>query len=433
MRGISLLKFLVVTVVIGALASVAYFGTTIFNNTIGAKGVRQGLDVKGGSYIVFQPQVNKELSPQQWKNDLDSAKQVIRNRLSNKGIFDANVTADPQSKRLIVEIPGETNTQKAEDEIGKTAKLQFVGPNGEVIAEGNDIVNAQSEKSTDQMTGQSKWVVTLEFSAKAATKFADATERIAKLAPQGNNFIAILLDGKPTSNELPPRVSNRIDGGRAEISGGDFTQKSTEELAALIRSGSLPFSLKAVQSEGIGPTLGQQALKVSIEAGMVAFAIICAFMLVLYRLPGIVAAISLISYVSLTVIILSAVKIPLTLPGIAGIILSVGMAVDANIIIYERVKEELRSGKTLRGAVELGFKRAFSTILDANITTVIVGVVLYALGTGPIQGFAVTLTLGVILSFFSAITLTRFLLIQIMGLGLRQTWLYGYKGGKINA
>ena len=278
MEGTNLFKFLAVTLVIGTLASAAYFGTNIFNNKTVSKEVQQETDekgvvsktpdsklvkevrqehgIKGGVYIVLQPEVSKELSPQQLENNMYVAKQVIRNRLSNKGIFDANVTTDTNN-RLIVEIPGERNIQKVQEEIGKMAKLQFVGPDGEVIVEGNDIVNAQSERSFDSMTGQFKWVVTVDFSSQAAVKFADATERISKLSPQGKNYIAILLNGKPTSNDLPPRVSSRIDGGKAEISGEDFTLKSTEELVALIRSGSLPFSLKVIQAEVIEPTLDQ--------------------------------------------------------------------------------------------------------------------------------------------------------------------------------
>lgn len=434
MRGISLSKFLVVSLVIGILSYLAYSGITLFHNSktgqtlsMGAKNVRQGLDIQGGVYIVYQPETDKTITPEQ----MNSAKEVIRKRLDSQALYDANVTVDQTNNRLIVEIPGEKDAQKAVKDIGRTAKLQFRDSDNNVIIEGNDIVDAQSEyQSGSSALQKAGWVVTLKFSPQAAAKFADATDRVSKLTAQNKNYISIYLDDVLLQS---PSVNQRIDGGSAYIEGPDYTSQSTKEDAALIRSGALPFSLTAVQVDGIGPTLGQQALNISIYAGTIAFVLVCIFMLLWYRLPGLVANVALVAYVAITILILSALKIALTLPGIAGIILSVGMAVDANIIIFERVKEELRAGKTLRGAVEIGFKRAFSTILDANVTTIIVGLVLYILGTGPIKGFAVTLTLGVLLSFISAITLTRYLLLQVMGLGLKHTWLYGYKGGAVNA
>lgn len=434
MKGMSLAKLLTLTLIIGLLGYVAYKGAVPYTDpktkqsfTIGSKYIRQGLDLQGGIYIVYQPQTDKPVTV----SDMFSAKEVIRKRLDSKGLFDANVTIDNANNRLIVEIPGETNAEKAVADIGKTAKLQFKDPDGKVIVEGNDIVDAQSDYAGGGNTLKNGgWVVTLKFSPEAAQKFAEATDRVSKLSAQNKDYISIYLDDKLLSS---PTVKERIDGGSAIIEGKDYTAESTKADAALIRSGSLPFSLKDIQVEAIGPTLGQKALYISLQAGLIAFGLVCIFMLLWYRLPGIVADIALVAYIAVIVIILSALKISLTLPGIAGIILSVGMAVDANILIFERLKEELRAGKTLRGAVDIGFKRAFKTIVDANITTIIVGVVLFTLGTGPIQGFAVTLTLGVLLSFLSAITLTRYLLIQVMGLGLKHTWLYGYKGGMINA
>ncbi len=427
MRGISLAKIAAVILVIGLLSYLAYSGIVLFNNpakgqalTLGAEHIRQGLDLKGGVYIVYQPDTDKEITPQQ----MDSAKEVIQKRLDSKALFDSNVIVDSTNNRLIVEIPGETNAQKAVQDIGKTAKLQFRDSDGNVVIEGNDIVDAGYEKNENR----AGWKVTLKFSSKAAGKFAEATGRVSQL-PDDKNRIGIYLDEVMISN---PSVSGRIDGGSAEIT-GDFTADEAKETASLIRSGALPFSLKPVQVEGIGPILGQQALNISIKAGMIAFVLVCIYMIAWYRLSGIVASFALTAYVAVTIIILSGAQIALTLPGIAGIILSVGMAVDANILIFERVKEELRAGKTLRGAVELGFKRAFTTIVDANITTMIVGALLFLLGTGPIRGFAITLMLGVALSFLSAITLTRYMLVQTMGLGLRQPWLYGNKGGAVNA
>jgi preprotein translocase subunit SecD len=430
MKGISLAKFLAVALVISLLGYVAYAGVALFKTaknkegfTVGSKYVRQGLDLKGGVYIVYQPETTAQITTAQ----MDSAKQVIRNRLDIKGLYDSTVTVDSVNNRLIVEIPGETSAQKAVSEIGRTAKLQFRDMDGNVIVEGSDIVDATSDN-----VGGGKWVVSLKFTPQASAKFSDATGRIAGLKAQNKNYIQIFLDQTMISNAS---VNQRIDSEGAIIEGGDFTAQSTKDLADLIRSGALPFKLSPVQVEGIGPSLGQKALFISVTAGAVAFAIVAVFMLLFYRLPGLVADIALIGYVALTIIILSGLKIPLTLPGIAGIILSVGMAVDANIIIFERVKEELRSGKTLRGAVDIGFKRALKPIVDANLTTIITATVLFFLGTGPIRGFALTLGLGVVLSFFTAITLTRYMLVQVMSLGLKHKWLYGHHviGGEVNA
>jgi len=432
MKGMSLAKLLALTLIICLLGYLAYSGAVLFYDsktkqsvTIGSKYVRQGLDLRGGVYIVYEPQTDKSVT----LDELDSAKGVIRKRLDNKGLFDANVTVDNANNRIIVEIPGETDPQKAVRDIGQTAKLQFKDSSGKVIIEGNDIVDAGSDLNSNSNSLQKAgWVVTLKFSQQAGVKFADETDRISKIA-EPKNTISIYLDDKSISTAS---VSKRIDGGSAIIEGGDFTSDSTKELAALIRSGALPFSLKDIQVEAIGPTLGQQALVISLQAGALAFILVCIFMLVWYRLPGIVANIALVAYIAITILILSASKITLTLPGIAGIILSVGMAVDANILIFERLKEELKAGKTLRGAVDAGFKRALKPIVDSNITTTIVSLVLIIFGTGPIQGFGVTLLIGVVLSFFSAITLSRYLLIQMMGLGFKHTWLYGYKGGIVN-
>lgn len=429
MQGKSLAKLLGIILIIGILGYIAYVGVKPFNREefgIGAKYIRQGLDLKGGVFVVYQPQLEpgKVPTPEQ----MNSAKAVIRKRLDSRGLMDANVTVDTNN-RLIVEIPGIKDTQEAIEYIGKTAKLQFKDPDGNVIIEGNDIVDAKSEKKSDKL-GETEWIVLLKFTPEASKKFADATDRVSKLASQNKNYIGIYLDDKLISN---PRVNYKIDTQEAIIEGGGFTAQSSEELASLIRSGALPFSLKPVQVEGVGPILGPQALHISIMAGIVAFILVCLFMLLWYRLPGLIASIALAGYVALTILILSGFKITLTLLGIAGIILSIGMAVDANIIIFERLKEELKAGKTLRGAVEAGFKRAFRAIFDGNMTTVIVGLVLLWFGTALIKGFAITLTIGVLLSFFSAITVTRYMLLQVMSLGLRQTWLYGYKGGATNA
>ena len=205
----------------------------------------------------------------------------------------------------------------------------------------------------------------------------------------------------------------------------DAGRKEATETANLINSGRLPFELKDVELRAVGPTLGEKALETSLLAGIIGLLLVILFMIAYYRLPGVAAALALMFYALLMVILLSAFKINLSLPGIAGIILTVGMAVDANVIIFERVKEELRSGKTLRASIDSGFKRAFTAILDSNLTTLIAAVVLYFFGTGPISGFAITLGIGVILSMFTVLVVSRFLLYQLVGMKIKSLKAYG--------
>lgn len=426
------IKFFSVVLVIVLLSYVALYG---FNQLWGVNipsvkdSVRLGLDLQGGVYIVYQADTDKPVTA----GEMASAVEVIRRRLDAKNYNDANVTSDLANKRLVVEIPAVQDGDEAVREIGQVAKLTFREPDaeghpipeGKIILDGQDIKTATALYGLLQEGGNHEDYVQLELKPEGAEKFSDATERLI------GKPIAIYLDD---SLQSAPFVGSKIPGGTAIIS-GQFTAETAGSLAALIRSGALPFSLKPIQVEEIGPTLGQKALSVSLSAGAVALLLIMIFMLIYYRLPGIMADIALIAYVIITALVMSFTKITLTLPGIAGLILSMGMAVDANIIIFERIKEEMATGKTSRGAINAGFKRAFSAIFDSNTTTIIAGGVLWWLGTGPIQGFGKVLVIGVIVSMFMALTLTRFLLEQFTGfipnLG-KHGWLYGavFKGGK---
>ncbi|MDO4744600.1 MAG: protein translocase subunit SecD, partial [Clostridia bacterium] len=265
----------------------------------------------------------------------------------------------------------------------------------------------------------------LTLTDEGVKKFAEATARVAALS-DGNNYIAIMMDNMIIS---APLVREAINSEECIIS-GEFDSDSTKALAGNIRSGQLPFSLAQVELRAVSATLGDTALKTSLTAGIIGLILVILFMLLFYRLPGLMASIALAAYMAIVGIILANLHVNLTLPGIAGIILSIGMAVDANVVIFERIKEELRLGKTVRSAVDAGFNRALSAVIDSNITTIIAALILMWLGTGTIKGFGTTLLIGVIVSMISAIFITKFLLKQMIGMNVKNLWLYGINKSK---
>jgi preprotein translocase subunit SecD len=432
MRGNSGVKFIVVLLAIGILTYLTAFGAP----AIGIPSVnemRYGIDIRGGVNATIYP----DLAEGQKATDdqLRQVKKIIDKRLESKGIFDKYVNIDDTYKRIVIEIPwkpGEKdhNPQKTIDEIGKTALLTFqevdeskMGdngkylPTGKVIIEGKDIIDAIP--TMDNETGG--MAVSLKMNDTAKKSFAEATGRLV------GKPIAIFMDDIEISH---PVVNEPIVDGNAQISMGRGNSKESaeeaRELADTIKAGALPFRMVAKNVNSISALLGEGAKDVTVYAGVVSFILVCLFMIAWYRLPGLIASIALFGLVVGQLVFLQIFKVSLTLPGIAGIILSVGMGVDANIIISARIREELKSGKTLRAAIDSGFKRAFSAILDANVTTIITAVILYWLGTGPIQGFAFTLGLGVMLSFVTAVTASRIMLQTAAGVeAAKHHWLYG--------
>ena len=345
---------------------------------------------------------------------------VFRNRLDAKGFTEATIVRQG-TDRIRVEIPiNETSDTTDPNEIsmfiGKPAKLELIDPNGNVIIEGKDIVSAQLQFNENEP------VVGFKLQPEGAKAFAEATTEF-----QGQ-VITIELDGQVIS---APTVNTPILAGEGIIEGG-FTQDSARDLALQIESGALPIELEEIEVRSISASLGVDALSKSILAGAIGIAVLLLFMLIYYRLPGLVANMALIVYMLIVLILIATIPgVQLTLPGIAGIILGIGMAVDANVIIFERFKEELRTGKTLRSSLNSGFSKAFSAIIDANITTVIAAIVLMIFGTGPIKGFAYTLTIGIVTSMFTALVVTRLLLKLIMGLNIKNKKFYTIKGGQI--
>ena len=357
-----------------------------------ASSVKQGLDLQGGTHVVLQA-VD---TPQLKVNDdaLDRATHIIERRVNALGLTEPVVQRQGRD-RIIVELPGVKDPEKAINMLGKTAMLEFKDPNNKTVLTGMDLKDAKAVVGNGNQP-----LVSMEFSDEGGQKFADVTARNV------GKRIAITLDGEVLT---APVVQEAITGGRAQIT-GNRSMEEAQHLAILLRSGSLPVKLEMIENRTVGPTLGQDSKEASQKAFLIGVAGVFVFMILFYRLSGIVADIALLLYTMLLLLVMRYLNATLTLPGMAGIILSIGMAVDANVLIFERFKEEIRAGKTLRKAMDNGFGRALVTILDSNITTLMACAVLFYLGTGPIKGFAVTLSIGVILSMFSAVTVTKFLL-----------------------
>ena len=376
--------------------------------------IKQGLDLQGGTHVVLQAVDTPELKVDD--DAVNRSVKIIERRVNELGLTEPVIQRQGKD-RIIVELPGVKDPDKAIAMLGRTALLEFKDVSGKTVLTGKDLKDAKAQISQGNQS-----VVGLEVSDEGGKKFADLTARnIGKP-------IAIVLDGEVLTN---PVVQEAITGGRAQIS-GSRTMEEAEHLAILLRSGSLPVKIEVMENRTVGPTLGQDSKEKSIKAFGIGVIGVFVFMILFYRLSGIVACIALLLYVMMLLLVMRYLNATLTLPGIAGIILSIGMAVDANVLIFERFKEEIRNGKTLRSAMDAGFNRAFVTIFDSNVTTlmagdelmfdtiktiigivlviIIIAVILFYLGTGPIKGFAVTLAIGVILSMFSAITVTKFLL-----------------------
>ena len=387
MRKQSLMIFLVISLsIIGAFA--------LYAKPL-ALSIKQGLDLQGGTHVVLSLSDTADSKVDQ--DSVDRVKQIIDRRVNELGLTEPLIQQEG-ANRIIVELPGISDPEKAVALLGKTALLEFRDEAGKVGLTGKDLKNSQA-----QVNGQQN-VIALEFSDEGAKKFEDMTRKNV------NRKIGIYLD-----NELltDPMVNEAITGGKAVITGQRDLQEA-QRIALLLRSGALPVKVEILEIRTVGPTLGEDSKAKSEKAFTIGIALIFTFMLLFYRASGVVAINALQLYILLTLGALKLLEATQTMPGIAGVILSVGMAVDANVLIFERFKEELRAGKTLRVAMELGFNRAFSTIVDSNVTTLFAAVVLFFLGTGPIKGFAVTLTVGIIISMFSAITVTKYLLITLI-------------------
>lgn len=388
-------------------------------------GIRLGLDLVGGSRIVYEAQIPDGYDMSNLADDMNSVQKVIRQRLTDKGFTEATVTLTGDN-RVTVEIPQITNPEEAVQTLGTTAQLLFMDADGKEWLTGEDIAKASYGygKPTGSEVADVHYVQ-VQFTSEGRQKFAEATASVAARSTanggDGTNQLYIVMDDQVISY---PSVGEKIDNDSCVIS-GNFTRESAQELADLINAGQIPFSLTQVELRSVGPQLGADAMRTSLIAGAIGVLLVCLFMLIVYRIPGLVACLALGFYIVIEALIFSLIRVNLSLPGIAGIILSIGMAVDANVVIFERIKEELRAGKTVKSAIESGFKRAFTAILDSNVTTLIAAAVLFFLGTGTIVGFATTLGIGVIVSMFTALTVTHFLLNRMVDFHIRSPKAYG--------
>lgn len=374
------------------------------------RNIKQGLDLKGGVYIIYEAkdQDNNTFNPT--GEQMSAAISMLQQRVDDNGYFDAEVSQEG-TNRIRVEIPGVSDAQATAEQIGEAAHLTFRDEAGNVLVDGANVTNATKQVQNNEI------VVSLEFDSEGRSAFATATQ---------NNIgkqIGIYMDETAISQ---PTVNTAITDGRAVIT-GSFTAEEADDLAAKIRAGSLPFNLSILEYNAVGARLGADSLSTSVKAGFVGVLLVLLFMLIVYRVPGLAADIALCIYTALLVIIMSLLNTTLTLPGLAGIVLSIGMAVDANVIIFSRIKEEINAGKSVKSSIKNGFAKALSAILDGNITTLISCVILYWLGTGPVKGFAMTLFLGIVLSMFTALVVTRIIINALVGVGIKNNKLYGGK------
>ena len=393
------------------------------------KPTKLGLDLVGGSRLVLEAQPTeqvKELTPETM-NHLQFA---IEQRVNKLGVAET-VVQQVGDKRLLVEIPSVTDLKEAKAFIGETAQLEFKKPakeeKGVITWESTGLTGKDLSKSqlTTDYSGQ--WVVSLEFNSEGAKKFAELTEALV------NQQMAIFFDGELQS---APVIREPIYGGNAQISGGDsgFSYEEAQRMVDLLNAGALPVPAEIVEENTVGPTLGADSIAASKKAGIIGLSAVMIFMIVFYHVPGLIADIALIIYSLILFALFKTIPVTLTLAGIAGFILSIGMAVDANILIFERTKEELRAGRNLFTAINSGFDRAFTSIFDSNMTTIITCVILYLLGTSVVKGFALTLALGVMVSMFTAITVTKNFMHLIFGTGeLKHPGLFGLRKDEIGA
>ncbi|MBR5505091.1 MAG: protein translocase subunit SecD [Clostridia bacterium] len=413
MKAKSITKFAAVCVIIAILAYVAAFGVEIMGKYIPASfdeefGIKKGFDLAGGSVIVFEPEV-EDLGTVT-EEQIAAAVAALRLRLDSNGLNEATVSeqVSEDQKRLRVEIPAVTDPNEAIEYLGAMASLSFRDP------QGNEVINGTHVKEAAPVTQDGKIMVQLQFTGEGQSLFAEATGNLV------GQQLSIYVDNVLISS---PNVNEAINSETCVIE-GDFDAETAKQLANQIKSGTLPFALEPISQNSVGAQLGDDALNKSLIAGGIGLLLVMLYMIIMYRMCGLVADIALIGYVAIVALVINGFGIQLTLPGIAGIILTIGTAVDANVIIFERVKEEIKSGKTLRASVDAGFNRAFSAIIDANITTIIAAVVLWYFGSGTIIGFAKTLFIGTLVSMFTAIFVTRFLLRQLVGFGAKNPKLY---------
>ena len=402
-RGVLSLILTAALIILLAYTCIVGFGPT---GTGAARNIKLGLDLAGGVSITYQVK-DENPTEEQMSDTIYKLQRRVEQYSTEATVYQEG------DDRISIEIPGVTDANAILEELGQPGNLEFQTSDGETVLTGADVATASARSGQDDM-GNTEYTVELDLTDEGAQKFADATE-----ANVGNQ-IAIIYDGETISS---PVVNEAITGGTAYIT-GDFTYEEAENLASTIRIGGLQLGLEELRSNVVGAQLGEQAVSTSVQAGVVGLALVFVFMCFVYLLPGLAASLALLIYTGIVLVILNAFNVTLTLPGIAGIILGIGMAVDANVIIFARVKEEMTKGKSVRNSLKAGFHKAMSAIVDGNVTTLIAAAVLWFRGSGSVKGFAQTLAIGIIVSMFTALVITRMIVYAFYAVGIRSEKLY---------
>lgn len=403
-----ILFILLTLIVIAAVGYVAYAGIGEGKNG-SASDINLGLDLAGGVSITYQT-VKENPTQEEMSDTIYKLQKRVENYSTEASVYQEG------DNRVNVDIPGVTDADAILEALGKAGSIEFLDPDGNIVIDGSDIEGADPETVRDD-TGKTSHQVKLTLNAAGAKKFADATSELV------GEPIAIRYDGEIIQS---PTVQTAITDGVAVITGQeDF--KAAKDLASVIRIGALPLELSELRSTVVGAKLGSEAIDTSLLAGLIGFVLVVLFMIIIYRVPGVAASLALCFYVAIMVVVLAVFNVTLTLPGIAGILLSIGMAVDANVIIFTRIKEELGAGRTVRSAIKQGFDKALSAIVDGNVTTLIAAAVLWFKGSGTVKGFAQTLAIGIILSMITALLVTKFILNAFYNAGLDKVGMYGVK------
>ena len=416
----AIFTLILVILIVGALFFAALHGVGSAIPPV-SQGVVLGLDLVGGSEITYEAKIPSDFDEAELSDGMEVARTMMQQRLDALGYTEASCYISGE-RRLVVEIPSVEDPEKAVHDLGATAVVNFVDADGKVWLTGTEIKDAEYENSPTDSTGISRPHVRLDLTPDGHTKLKEASQKVLART-DGKTYLAIQMDSEEIS---APYVNEVLDTDSVIISIGSAEDPEAEAryLAKIISAGRLPFELTTAKQQTIGASLGEKSLSTSLKAGLIGLILVMIFMIVVYRLMGVISCIALAAYAALFAVAISVLHVNLSLPGIAGIILTVGMAVDANVIIYERIKEELRLGKTLRFAIESGYKRAILAIIDANVTTMIAGFVLLWQGSGTILGFAVTLLIGVALSMLVMLVLTKVLLKTAVGLKITNLKLY---------
>ena len=370
--------------------------------------ITKGLDLQGGVSVLMEIQQD-EVS----QEELEMTKEHLALRVNKLGVAETVVTTEG-TKRIRVEIPGQFSSQDIVDSLSASGNLTFKGPDGEIILTGKDVKKASAQ--LDQQTG--KPVVALELNDEGRQIFADATKKYI------GQQISIYMDDELL---ISPNVQTQITEGKATIT-GNKTLEENKTLAGLINSGALPLTVKAVSVENVSAQLGTTAFPNAVKAGAIGIVIVFLFMIIIYRVQGFFASVALTLYITLTLLIFAEVGVTLTLPGIAAFLLTIGMAVDANILIFERTKEELRKGISIKSSIKKGSENALSSIVDSNVTTILCALILYFIGSGSVKGFAITLMIGIVVSLFTALIVTNTLIkLAVQGGLLNKVSYFGVK------